>query len=318
MKMPTLVRCSTASAASTAVSSTLTSAAGRLVWRIALRFPCSGRSHATIAEHCSKVRLPRSTLGQMSTSHESRPVSQAERGSSWPRRVMLKAEGLVANPLFSYSAIVVLQLRVIWKVWEYKDVTSGDTSGYFLDAVTWANDLRDDIIWSPLYTNFFGSFVAVFGDVPSAVMAHRIAIVLISALLVLALMRSLLGPALGLLVAVWWALLPTNFNVEYEVHLFGLLPILVAAVVVSRVQSRAALGGAFAILVGSTLLLRNELVIVTAVLAVAIAVRELHARRATPSRPRAFVGAYGLPLLIVCLLVGGAYWRSFEQGDQAL
>ena len=39
MKIPTLRRCSTALAASTAAASTLTSAAGRLVWRIALRFP---------------------------------------------------------------------------------------------------------------------------------------------------------------------------------------------------------------------------------------------------------------------------------------
>jgi hypothetical protein len=234
------------------------------------------------------------------------------------QRIALGAEAIVAHPLFAYAVILALQVRVIWKVWDYKDLTSGDTSSYFLDAVTWANELRDDIVWSPLYTNFFGTVSAALGDVSKAVLAHRIVIVLVSTLLVLALMRRMLAPGIALLVAAWWTILPPNFNVEYEVHLFGVWPLLVAALIVSRSQSQAALGAALAVLTASSLLLRNEHVIVTLVFALAIVAREARSGRARRPPFRAYAGAYGVPLLIVCLLFAGAYWRSFDRGDAAL
>ncbi len=225
-----------------------------------------------------------------------------------------RAAAAVANPLLAYGSILALQLRVIWNIWHHKDLTSGDTSSYFLTAVSWAHGLHDNIVWSPLYTNFLGTLVALVHDVPAAVMAHRILIVLAAALLVLAVMRSLLGPAMGLLVTVWWVVLPPNFDVEYEVHLFGLLPILVAVLVVSRAPGRGAKGTALAILAGGTLLLRNELVIATAVVAVAIGVSEVRERRVRRVPLSAYARAYGVPLAIVFLLAAGAYWRSVVQG----
>jgi hypothetical protein len=230
------------------------------------------------------------------------------------RTVLARTEAAVANPVLAYAAILVLQLRIIWNVWQFKDLTAGDTSSYFLDAAGWAHGLHDNILWSPLYTNFFGTVVALIGDVPAAVMVHRLAIVLTATVLVLALMRSLLGPAVGLLAAVWWVVLPPNFNVEYEVHLFGLLPILVAALVVARVPGRRGRGIALATFAGTTLLLRNELVIATAILAVAIMVSELRERRKHRVASSAYLGAYLVPLVIVCLLAGGAYARSHVKG----
>lgn len=234
-----------------------------------------------------------------------------EHGASRTRDLRVRAEAVVANPLFAYTAILVLQLRVIWNVWKYKDLTFGDTAGYFVFARAWAHGLHHNVLWSPLYTDFLGTVAAVITDVPTAVMVHRVAIVLAATLLVLALMRALLGPALGLLVAVWWTVLPPNFNVEYEVHLFALLPILVAALVVARNQQRGALGVALAILVGDTLLMRNEIFIASAIFTVAIIV---HERRAQPSEPvcfSAYFRAYAVPVAVVFLLVGGAYWRSY-------
>jgi hypothetical protein len=257
-------------------------------------------------------------LGPRGQRYHRHPVASAsaenshahERGAVWLRR----ADALVANPFFAYAAIIALQLRVIWKLWDYRDLTFGDTAGYFIRATTWAHHLEDDIVWSPLYTNFFGIFVALSNSVGSAVLAHRIVIVMAATVGVLALMRSLLGPALGLLAAAWWAVLPTNFNVEYEVHLFGVLPILLAAILVSRSESRYAVGAGFGLLLGSTLLLRNELAIATVVLALAIVLYEL---RTTRPRSSVYAAAYGVPVLIVLLLFAGAYWRSYEQGASA-
>jgi len=237
--------------------------------------------------------------------------------STWVQEALTRAEALVANPLFAYGTIVVLQLRVIWNVWRYKDLTFGDSASYFTMAAGWAHHLRVNVLWSPLYTNFWGTILAAVGDVYVAAMVHRVAIVLAVAVLLLALLRAMLEPALALLLAAWWAVLPPNYDVLYEVHLFGLLPVLVAALVVRRSPSRAAIGAALAVLASATLLLRNELVVATAIFAAGIVIREVRARRVDRVSLSEYARAYGVPLAIVCLLFAGAYWRSHVQGDAA-
>jgi hypothetical protein len=234
-----------------------------------------------------------------------------------PASVLARAGALVASPLFAYAAVLALQLRVIWNMWRHEDLTGGDSSYYFVLAAAWAHHLRDDVVWSPLYTNFWGTILAVVGDVYTAAMAHRTAIVLAAAVLVLALLRALLEPALAMLLAVWWVVLPPNFNVLYEVHLFGLLPVLVAALLVRRDPGRQALGIALAVLAGTTLLLRNELVLATAIFGVAVVVHEVRIRRVGKVSISDYARAYLLPLGIVCLFLCGAYWRSDIRGEEA-
>jgi hypothetical protein len=233
------------------------------------------------------------------------------------RGVLARVEALSANPLFAYGLIFALQLRVVWNVWRYKDLTPGDTSGYFLDAATWAHGVHGNIVWSPLYTAFFGTVDIFVKPVYAALMVHRVAIVIFATLLVLALMRSLLGSALSLLITAWWVVLPPNFNVQYEVHLFGLLPVLVATLVVARAPGRNALGVMLAVLASATLLVRNELLIATVIVGVAVLVHEIRERQDRHVRTRVYLRAYGVPLAIMCLLVGGVYWRSYNQGHAA-
>ena len=237
-------------------------------------------------------------------------ASRALRGDPLKR-----AEALVANPVFAYAAIAALQLRLIWNVWKFKDLTSGDTSSYFSDATWWTHGLHDNILWSPLYTDLWGTLLAIFGNVYTTLMVHRVAIVLCAALLVLALMRRLLGPSLGLLVAVWWTVLPPDFNVEYEAHLFSFLPLVVAVLVLARSQSSYARGAVLGLLLAETVLLRNEQIITTVLLVAAIVVAE---RRTTPQPSRTYLRAYGVPLLIAALLIGGSYWRSEIQGSEVV
>jgi hypothetical protein len=229
-----------------------------------------------------------------------------------------RADALVANPAFAYVAIAALQLRLIWNVWKYKDLTFGDTSSYFTQATWWTHGLHDDILWSPLYTDVWGTLLAIFGNVYTALMVHRVAIVLCAALLVLALARRLLGPSLGLLVAVWWTILPPNFNVEYEVHLFSFLPLVFAVLLLARSQNSYARGAVLGLLLVETALLRNEQIISTVLLIAAIFVAERRERGATPQQLRTYLRAYGLPVLIAALLIGGAYWRSEIQGSQVV
>jgi hypothetical protein len=240
-----------------------------------------------------------------------------QRSDAW-QRVIAYAEKAIANPFVAYATIAVLQLRVIWNIWKYADLTSGDTSYYFVDAASWAHGLHENLVYYPLYDAFWGTILAVVHDVYAAAIIHRVAIILAAALLVLALMRSLLGPALGLLIAAWWVIVPANYDVLYEVHLFGVLPILLAVLVVTRAPRREGLGIAVAILLASAVLVRTELIAAAAILAVAVVVYEIRGLRRDYRTARfSYLQAYVVPLMVAGLLIGGAYARSYVQGHAA-
>jgi hypothetical protein len=233
-------------------------------------------------------------------------------------RVVGYAEKAVTNPFVAYAAIAALQLRVIWNIWKYSDLASGDTSYYFVDVATWQHGLHENIVYSPLYDAFWGTILAVVHNLYAAAIIQRVAIVLAVALLVLALMRSLFGPALGLLMAAWWVIIPANYDVLYEVHLMGALPILLALLVVALMPRRQGMGIAVAILLAGAVLLRTELVAAAATLAVAVAVYEVWelrgGRRASRS---AYLRAYVVPIALALLVIGGTYARSYVQGNEA-
>src|SRR6266700_2221009 len=69
------------------------------------------------------------------------------------------------QPWFSYLMIFLLQLKVIWGLWQFKDLTFGDTSGYFIIAQGWFKDFSVNYLWSPLYTAFYGSFLFLSRDI---------------------------------------------------------------------------------------------------------------------------------------------------------
>ncbi len=233
----------------------------------------------------------------------------------WGRRTLTYAHGALLRPWLSYALIVALQLRVVWGVWQYKDFEPFDTAGYFPMAASWAHGLHDDAIWSPLYTNTWGTIIWLSPTTYGAAMMMHLVTVLGASVLVLAVLRKLLAPATALLIAAWWALLPPNFNVYYDVHLFGLLPLLVVVLLVARSPNRRTLGISLALLAATTLLMRNEMVIATALLAVAIVVHERRHRRVERVAVRSYALLYGVPLAVVLLLAGGVYWRSYVQGS---
>ena len=233
---------------------------------------------------------------------------------------------IFAHAWISYALIFVLQLKIIWNMWKFRDLTTGDTSSYFVDAYRWYEHFHVNFVWSPLYTAFYGSILqATHGDVLQATIFHRVIIVMLAAMGVLSLMRSLMPAALALLIAAWWAVLPINFNTLYEVHLFGLLPILIAWLAVAMRDTPWTWAWALAILFASTFLMRNEDVVALAVFAAICGVRELRqsrlvsARRSVFCKGRAFI--YGIPMLCALFLIAMFYWRSivrFPQIFQAL
>src|SRR5215470_18444124 len=193
----------------------------------------------------------------------------------------------------SYALVLLIQSKVIWRIWEIRDIASGDTSSYFGTAKKWADGFLVDIVWSPLYTAFYGSFLFVTADTYNATIMHRVVIVLAAAVGVLFAMRRILPPNLALLGAAWWAILPINYNTLYEVHLFAFLPILLAWALVLGRDTAWARGTGLAILATCAVLVRNEFLLAAIVMTVLCIVHEWRRSQKTTI----FAASYGLPLV---------------------
>lgn len=223
---------------------------------------------------------------------------------------------------FSYLTIFLLQLKVVWGIWQYRDLTIGDTAGYFARGYLWFDNFLVDIIWSPLYTAFYGTLLYFSTDAYVVTILHRLIIVFALTFLVLALMRRLLPHGIAWLLAAWWAILPINFDALFEVHLFAVIPVLVAWLLILYKSSPRTRGGALAIMFGASVLVRNELILATAILAAICVYWEIRLAKKIEgqviSRWRTYSLSYGLPLLLAVLLNLFFYTRSVNKFPQLL
>jgi hypothetical protein len=152
-------------------------------------------------------------------------------------------------------------------------------------------------------------------DAYVATIAHRVLIVLVTTMLVLAVLRALLPPAIAWLIAAWWAVLPIRFETLYEVHLFSLIPVLVAALLVARRPTRGRRAAALAVLAASTVAVRNEFSIIALIVGIAYLWHERRAARHDARLTPTAVGrTYGVAAASVALVVVGFYALSSVQG----
>jgi hypothetical protein len=228
--------------------------------------------------------------------------------------MILRGMGRLVNQAwFSYLTIFLLQLKVIWGIWRYRDLSHIDTASYFVAAHEWFTHWAVHIVWYPLYTAFYGAFLHVWRDAYSATIAHRMVIVLGLSLLVLAFMRRLLPPAIAWFMAAWWVILPIDFDSIFELHLFGVFPILAAFLILLWKPGAWGRGWALAVLLAATVLLRNEAAIATLVFGVICLVWEVRQRRrgiAPEAKPAL---AYGVPLALACLTIAFFFTRAIEK-----
>ncbi len=215
---------------------------------------------------------------------------------------------------FHYLTIFLLQLKVVWGMWKYRDLTFGDTSYYFVNAYRWYTNLTVDIAWSPLYTAFYGTLLHLTTDVYYVTIVHRLIIIFLLVIMILSLMRRLLPPNIAWFMTAWWAILPVNFNALYEVHLFAVIPVLACWLLILRNRSPWDRGGALAILLVSALLVRNEIIVGVLILFVICIWWEMRLRqKATATQivsPSSYLKAYGVPILIAAMLTVFAYTHS--------
>lgn len=253
------------------------------------------------AFHSPRQVLPSRSGAYLGTNHGA--IKAAARGatSAWQRGL----ERCAASASFHYATLLALQTKVLWGIFAHRPLTTGDTVAYFRTAETFSRELTCRVHWSPLYTSFFGSFLWL-GDAAFAITGHRVAIVVLTSLLVYEVLRHLLLRSVAWLLTAWWILLPTNHETLYEVHLFALAPVLATWLVLLRVRGARGRGVALACLLGITVLVRNEYVLALFAFGALAFAYDL---RADPRR----LGRYVAPLLVVLALVGVAYARSTVQ-----
>jgi len=216
-----------------------------------------------------------------------------------------------ASSWFAYLTILLLQLKRVWAAWQYRDLTSGDTSHYFLSAYGWAEEFSVKIHWSPLYTAFYGTLFKLVQDVYWATLLHRFVIVFALAVMVLALMRRLLPASLAWLVAAWWVILPINFDSLYEVHLFAVLLPLVGTLLVLYKPGIWSRGVALGILVATTLLVRNEIILSVCLWGLACLIWEIRQVKFQRGKDfKVYILGYGLPILFALLAFSFFSWRT--------
>jgi hypothetical protein len=213
----------------------------------------------------------------------------------------------------AYASILMYQLWRIGAIWFYRDLTVGDTASYFGGAVEWQVHGTVNFAWSPLYTAFYGSMLALTGDAYLATILHRLLIACSATVVILALARRIFNPTLAWFAAAWWASLAINFNTAYEIHLFSILPALMALLFLVALPSKAGRPIALACLLAGAALQRNEYSVPLIVFAVYLAVVEIKLlRNPTQGRSpwRKSVVRYACALGLIGLLMVMFYSRS--------
>src|SRR5271155_2983966 len=51
--------------------------------------------------------------------------------------LLRKLREVAARPWFAYLTMFLLQMKVLWGIWDYRDLTPGDTTSYYCIAYFW-------------------------------------------------------------------------------------------------------------------------------------------------------------------------------------
>jgi len=220
----------------------------------------------------------------------------------------------------AYLSILLLQVKVMLWIWEYRDLAPGDTSSYYAGVVLWLDEALIKIGSSPVYTLFLASLHSLLDDPFRVLTVAQISIAICASLLTLALLRRLLPEHIAWIIAAWWVLLPINFDTVYSVHLFSALFPLMLFVTAACFNTVYGRGIVLAGLLLTTVLVRNEYGALFLLWLCITGVYELYIYRKKGRRHslKSYIFAYGLPILLVCLLIGIINTRSVSNTETAI
>ena len=223
---------------------------------------------------------------------------------------------LAESPWVAYAGIILLQVKVMLWIWAYHDLAPGDTSYYYLTVFDWLKEGKGSIVRSPAYTLFLAGLHKIFEDPYLVLTVAQIAFAICASLLTLALLRRLLPKYLAWLIAAWWAVLPINYDTAYIVHLFSALFPLGLFVVAAYCNNTYGRGVVLAGLLFTTVLVRTEYLLLFIPWLVGLFVYEGYRgwRKGQGQPLRTYMLAYGLPLAVTVLIIGGFYAHAKPGG----
>ncbi|TLY52419.1 MAG: hypothetical protein E6K53_04370 [Gammaproteobacteria bacterium] len=211
----------------------------------------------------------------------------------------------------------LVAINILWGYWA-RDLTFGDTSSYFKGAVLWHKSALIDIVWSPLYAIYYGSWLNVTSSAEAATFLHRFGLIFASVVLVLWIGLVSLPRTLALVLAIWWVVLPIHYDTLYEVHLFGALPVLLIMGLALTLSSPWRLPVILGISAVTRLLIRNEYIILCVVIAAAALYEIYAAGRRAGVRPALKVALRYVYCVSFAAAVGlSAYAISWDRGETA-
>ena len=252
----------------------------------------------------------------MESAQGAAPAARSATASGAAESVLDWLARVAASPWFAYGSILAIQAKVLWGIWDYRDLTPGDGSYYFSMASRWADDLLVTPAYYPLYNVLYGSLKWIVADPFSVTILHRVLIVLGTTALLLAVMRRLLTPGIAWALALWWAVLPIAYDTIFEIHLLSALAGLAIVLVALRWSGLAARATVFGLLLAAALLVRNEYIVASFVFGVVWLGYELwRMRKGTAPGWRALAAAGAIPLLSFAILFGLVSWRSAPHGS---
>lgn len=222
-----------------------------------------------------------------------------------------------------YGAILALLLKIVWGMWEWRDLTYGDTSSYYVGGHEWLQDGRFKEHWelafSPLYRIFYSWFIGAFSNAYAATICHRLAILFILCPAILLLCRLALPRGVAWFIAAWWVILPINWNALYEIHLFGLIMFVAGSCFAGLRDSTPARAAGIACFFTGSLLVRNEFLLATGLFGAASAAWEFRswkksgASLASLARQQFKLAAPSILVLLISAFIFRSSFHSWKQ-----
>lgn len=234
--------------------------------------------------------------------------------------ILQRLLALMNSAPVAYVLMACVILKLMWGMWDFRDLTPGDSAPYYSDACLAYDRLRFNLSWTPLF-QVLGAIILHISHQPLMYcIIVRLTLVLTLGLLALAVTRRLLPPLVAWAVSIWWVTLPITFNTIFEVHLLGTVPIIATWLILSGKnlsdqQMRWRRGCALAVMVGAAGLVRNEQALYFGLFLPVVLLAEFGQWRKSTQRPSiaALLKPYWLPMVVTAAIFGLFYLRAMDR-----
>jgi hypothetical protein len=208
----------------------------------------------------------------------------------------------------SYAIVAGVCLARLDGLFTFRDLPWADTAIYYRNSSRWLGRGLLTVDRGPLYVVVLAAARTVIDDAAIVVPAHRLIAALVLALATLAFLRRLFPSPIALVLATWAAIVPTQFDGLYEIHLVGAAACAVTAWAATYGERR----GARVLVLGLLLifsLIRSELLAAAFVWGAACALyeRSLWRSNSAAARRGSFLLPYVIPPLVLVLVLSTTF-----------